>query len=55
MNNFSNKHANSSQKPETVNFTANGFNLEELFNSPSKNNKGGFFSRLIKKDIKNII
>ena len=55
MNNFSNKHANSSQKPETVNFTANGFNLEELFNSPSKNNKGGFFSRLIKKDIKDII
>ena len=55
MNNLSDKNVSSTQKPETVNFTANGFNLEELFNSPSKNNKSGFFSRLIKKDIKDII
>lgn len=55
MSNLDDKRVSSSQKPETVNFTANGFNLEELFNSPSKNSKGGFFSRLLKKDIKYII
>ena len=44
------------QKAETVDFNANGFNIENLFSSENNGKKGnGFFSKLIKKDIKNII
>ncbi len=55
MNNLDDKRVSSSQKPEAVDFSAGGFNIEGLFVKTGKKNKGGFFSRLIKKDIKVII
>ena len=53
MSKLKDKTKKVNQDYETVDFTANGFNIENLFSNEKK--KGGFFRSLVKKDIKQII
>ena len=56
MKNLQSNRANNDPKPETVDFSAGGFNVENLFSlEKDRKSSGGFFAKLFKKDLKSII